>query len=126
MAAPTNVTKIALGVARQDSDGNPQLLFYHPGVGTRRFERVRGGAFGFGLSRDVCDCYRFLVENYEPGDDLYFFGFSRGAFTARSTVGLVRNSGILRAQHVDRIKEAYRLYRARAARTRPTRLRPGP
>lgn len=48
----TNVTNIALGVARQDSDGNPQLLFYHPGVGTRRFERVRGGAFGFGLSRD--------------------------------------------------------------------------
>ena len=63
--------------------------------------------------------YRFLVENYEPGDELYFFGFSRGAFTARSTAGLVRNSGILRAAHVDRIKDAYALYRARGRRSHP-------
>ncbi len=119
VGAPTNVTKVALGVSPEDNEGDHQLLFYHPGVGTRRFERLRGGAFGFGLSRDVRDCYRFLVESYRPGDDLYFFGFSRGAFTARSTVGLVRNSGILRPEHVGRIKEAYRLYRARADRTRP-------
>jgi uncharacterized protein (DUF2235 family) len=59
------------------------------------------------------------VERYEPGDDLYFFGFSRGAFTARSTVGLVRNCGILRSEHVDRIKQAYRLYRGREERTKP-------
>ena len=76
-------------------------------------ERIRGGAFGFGLSRDVCDTYRFLVQNYEPGDELFFFGFSRGAFTARSTVGLVRNAGILRPEHVDRVSEAYALYRSR-------------
>jgi hypothetical protein len=67
----------------------------------------------------VRSCYRFLVENYEPGDELYFFGFSRGAFTARSTAGLVRNSGILRAAHVDRIKDAYALYRARGQRGHP-------
>jgi uncharacterized protein (DUF2235 family) len=119
LAAPTNVAKIALAVLRDGSGGTPQLLHYHPGVGTRRFERLRGGAFGFGISRNVCDCYRFLVENYEPGDELYLFGFSRGAFTARSLAGLVRNSGIVRSQHVARIPDAYRLYRARRATAKP-------
>nr|MBA2793298.1 DUF2235 domain-containing protein [Thermoleophilaceae bacterium] len=117
--APTNVSKLALGVAREDPVGNPQLLFYQHGVGTRRFERIRGGALGLGLSRNVRDCYRFLVENYEPGDELYFFGFSRGAFTARSTAGLVRNAGVLRPKHVDRVNDAYRLYRARDETRRP-------
>ena len=68
------------------------MLHYEAGVGTRRGERFLGGVFGVGLSRNVQDCYRFLVDNYEPGDKLYFFGFSRGAYTARSTVGLVRNA----------------------------------
>jgi uncharacterized protein (DUF2235 family) len=119
IAAPTNVTKLALAVARQDGTGTSQLLHYEAGVGTRRLERIRGGAFGLGLSRNVRDCYRFLIENYEPGDELFFFGFSRGAFTARSTVGLVRNSGILRPGHADRIKDAYGLYRARGEQAHP-------
>jgi uncharacterized protein (DUF2235 family) len=118
-AAPTNVTKVALAVSRQDSAGTDQLLHYEAGVGTRQLERIRGGAFGLGLSRNVRDCYRFLVGNYEPGDELYFLGFSRGAFTARSTVGLVRNSGILRAAHADRIKDAYALYRSRSRPAHP-------
>jgi len=115
----TNVSKLALGVAREDAKGIRQLLFYQHGVGTQRFERIRGGALGFGLSRNVRDCYRFLVENYEPGDELYLFGFSRGAFTARSTAGLVRNAGILRPEHLARIDDAYRLYRAREDTRRP-------
>jgi len=111
VAAPTNVAKIALALADQDDAGNRQLLHYAAGVGTRRGERLIGGAFGVGLSRNVQDCYRFLVDTYEPGDKLYFFGFSRGAYTARSTVGLVRNCGILRPEQRDRIKAAYALYR---------------
>ena len=111
VAAPTNVAKLALALADQDDAGNPQVLHYEAGVGTRRWEHVLGGGLGVGLSRNVQDCYRFLVDNYEPGDKLYFFGFSRGAFTARSTVGLVRNSGILRPDARDRIKQAYALYR---------------
>jgi uncharacterized protein (DUF2235 family) len=90
-----------------------------PGVGTTRGERIRGGAFGFGLSRDIRDTYRFLVQNFEPGDELFFFGFSRGAFTARSTVGLIRNSGILGREHADRVDEAYALYRSRSSQTHP-------
>jgi uncharacterized protein (DUF2235 family) len=111
VAAPTNVAKIALALADEDEDRNPQIIHYEAGVGTRRHERLLGGAFGVGLSRNVKECYRFIVENYEPGDELYFFGFSRGAFTARSTVGMVRNSGILRPGHRERIEDAYRLYR---------------
>jgi uncharacterized protein (DUF2235 family) len=112
VAAPTNVAKIALALAEEDDAGNPQVLHYEPGVGTRRGERVLGGGFGVGLSRNVQDCYGFLVDHYEPGDKLYFFGFSRGAYTARSTVGLVRNAGILRPEHRRRIRQAYALYRS--------------
>ena len=120
--APTNVAKIALGVARAGPDGGCQRLYYQRGVGTRRFERWPGGGFGYGLSRNVRDCYRFLVDNYEPGDEIYLFGFSRGAYTARSTAGLIRNSGILRPEHADRIRDAYALYRSRNHRFRPSAI----
>lgn len=117
---PTNVTKLALAVADTAEDGTKQCLFYHRGVGTSRWDRLIGGAFGFGLSRNVKDTYRFIVETFEPGDELFFFGFSRGAFTARSTAGLVRNAGILRREHADRLEEAYALYRDRLAHPRGT------
>jgi uncharacterized protein (DUF2235 family) len=110
---PTNVTKVVLAVSPADSKGSEQRVFYHPGVGTGKWERMRGGAFGFGLSRDVRNTYRFIAQNYELGDELFFFGFSRGAFTARSTAGLIRNAGILRPDYVDRVDEAYALYRSR-------------
>jgi uncharacterized protein (DUF2235 family) len=120
LAAPTNVAKIALAVADEDADGNPQLLHYQAGVGTRRWEHLLGGGFGVGLSRNVTECYRFVVDNYAPGDELYFFGFSRGAYTARSIVGLVRNAGILRPEHRHRIEEAYTLYRDPRRDTEPS------
>lgn len=112
----TNVAKIALSVRPGSAAGREQRVYYHSGVGTLRQERLRGGAFGMGLSRNVLDAYRFLVESYEPDDDLYLFGFSRGAFTVRSLAGLVRNSGILRRDHVDRTREAWALYRDRIER----------
>ncbi|MGE2832976.1 DUF2235 domain-containing protein [Mycobacterium sp. SMC-4] len=116
---PTNVTKVALAVAETNDSGEPQRTLYHRGVGSSVGERFRGGAFGYGLSRNVRQVYRFLVENYEPGDRLYFFGFSRGAFTARSTAGFVRNCGILRRSESDRVDEAYDLYRSKKPGTRP-------
>src|SRR6266540_1375162 len=116
--SPTNVTKLYNALAREDAAGNEQRPFYHVGVGVKPSERIRGGAFGFGLSRNVKDTYRFIVENFEPGDELFFFGFSRGAFTARSTAGFVRNSGILRRENIDRVDQAYALYRSRSAHPR--------
>lgn len=111
---PTNVTKLALSIAPADSAGIRQCVYYHSGVGTSRWERLTGGAFGFGLSGNVFDAYHFLIDNYNADDELYFFGFSRGAFTARSLAGLVRNCGILRRENADRIDEAWALYRSSA------------
>jgi type VI secretion system (T6SS) phospholipase Tle1-like effector len=115
---PTNVTKLALSITPEDSAGVRQCVYYHSGVGTSQLDRLRGGMFGFGLSRNVFDAYHFLIDNYEPGDVLYFFGFSRGAFTARSLAGLIRNCGILRPENADRINEAWTLYRSSADKPR--------
>ena len=117
-AAPTNVVHINNAVAPAGG-GLAQLVHYSEGVGNRPWERITGGAFGFGLSRNVRDCYRFLVENFEPGDELFLFGFSRGAYTARSTAGLIRNSGILLRANAAMIGDAYRLYRDRDPKTGP-------
>ena len=112
--ALTNVAKVALSIAPTDKFGVEQRVHYQQGVGVSRSEHILGGVFGYGLSRNVRDAYRFVVENYEEGDELFFFGFSRGAFTARSAVGLIRNAGILRRENAARIDEAYALYRNRA------------
>ncbi|GAB2484292.1 DUF2235 domain-containing protein [Jatrophihabitans fulvus] len=111
--SPTNVVKLASAVAAVGTDGVTQRTLYQRGVGTTRGERLRGGIFGFGLARNVREAYTFLVHTYEPGDEVYVFGFSRGAFTARSTAGFVRNCGVLRIDQADRLREAYALYRSR-------------
>ncbi|MCM2577618.1 DUF2235 domain-containing protein [Streptomyces meridianus] len=116
---PTNVVRIKDALAPKGTDGLEQRVHYNPGVGTRRWEMLRGGAFGFGLSEDVRSVYRFLVEAFDPGDELFFFGFSRGAYTARSAVGLVRNCGILRREHSGRVDEAYELYRSKRTADKP-------
>ena len=120
VARPTNVTKLALSVPQTDEQGTEQRVYYHPGVGTSRREHLTGGAFGVGLSANVLDAYLFLIDNYTDGDELWLFGFSRGAYTARSVAGLVRNCGILRHENRDRVHEAYALYRARAESPRGT------
>ncbi|AKS33550.1 DUF2235 domain-containing protein [Mycolicibacterium goodii] len=116
---PTNVAKVALGLASTDSWGTEQRLYYHRGVGTNRTDRLIGGAFGAGLFRAVRATYRFVIQNYEPGDELFFFGFSRGAFTARSTAGLIRNSGVLRRENIDQFARACALYRDRSSGSHP-------
>jgi uncharacterized protein (DUF2235 family) len=120
VARPTNVTKLALSVLPRDEHGTEQRAYYHPGVGTSRRDHLSGGAFGVGLSANVLDAYLFLVDNYTDGDELWLFGFSRGAYTARSVAGLIRNCGILRHENRDRVHEAYALYRARAESPRGT------
>jgi uncharacterized protein (DUF2235 family) len=109
---PSNIVKIARTVLPQDAAGVPQVVFYDPGVGNGNWlERLTGGAFGKGLSQNVQDNYHFLLHNFVPGDEIYCFGFSRGAYTARSTAGLIRKCGLLRKEHAWRVPEAYDLYR---------------
>ncbi|MFF4696459.1 DUF2235 domain-containing protein [Streptomyces chattanoogensis] len=109
----TNVRKVDQSIRRRDAAGVEQRVHYQSDVGIRRWERLLGRAFGVGLARNVLDAYRFLIHNYEPDDQLYLFGFSRGAYTARSLASLVRNSGILLPKEGHRIKEAWALYRSR-------------
>lgn len=112
--SPTNVVRTARAVAPTAPDGTCQVVFYDQGVGTARgLERITGGAFGKGLYRNVQDAYRFLVNNYDEGDEIWLFGFSRGAYTARSCAGLIRNAGLLRKIHAHKFPEAEALYRHR-------------
>lgn len=109
----TNVWRLHQAIRATGGDGVAQLAHYEPGVGTRWYNRLAGGTFGIGLSRILRNGYGFLVDSYEPGDRLYVLGFSRGAYTARSLVGMLRNVGLLKKQHRRRIGEAEQLYRNR-------------
>lgn len=117
--SPTNVYKLTRTVPEAGADGVRQLTFYRQGVGTNPWDRLRGGAFGVGLSRNVLRAYEFLVQNFEPGDEIFLFGFSRGAFTVRSLAGLIRNSGILRSTEIARIPDAWSLYRGKEKPSHP-------
>jgi uncharacterized protein (DUF2235 family) len=120
--ASTNVVKLASAVLPRDAGGQAQVVNYHAGVGEEGglWSRLTGGAFGVGISRGILDLYLFLSNNYSPGDELFLFGFSRGAYTVRSLAGLVRNCGILRKENVGRCREAYALYRDRSSDTHPS------
>lgn len=119
---PSNVAKLALAVAPKDDKGIPQLVFYDKGVGTGRYDRLIGGACGWGLSKNIEEAYRFLVDHYEPNDEIYLFGFSRGAYTARSVAGLIRNCGILKKEYAARFWQAYALYGRRDDASHPKKI----
>lgn len=109
---PTNVVFTAESVL-PSPDGAVQLIHYDEGVGTEKHEKLSGGMFGNGMERNLAEAYRFLVFNYTPGDQVYVFGFSRGAYTARSFCGLLANAGIVRRRDAARIGDAVALYRSR-------------
>ena len=110
----TNVSRLYASIAERDVGCRGQLKFYDQGVGTVAGDRVRGGALGRGLDRNILEGYCWLVNNYHQNgetwkeesrygedpvqgpDELFLFGFSRGAFTARSLGGLINRCGILK------------------------------
>jgi len=96
LPAPTNVFKLSNSIAPEGPDGIDQQVYYHPGVGGEGglLRPIVGGAFGVGISRHICSAYSWLANNYQEGDELYLYGFSRGAFTARSLAGFI-NRGLL-------------------------------
>lgn len=117
--SPNNVVKLSEAVLSTATNGTPQLIYYDEGVGTlseslfSKAANAVSGAFGVGLMRNVEQAYRFLVFNYEPGDEIYLFGFSRGAFTARSLAGLIRNCGIVVQDQAHNAHKAIEVYRSR-------------
>lgn len=106
----TNVVLTAASIERKGHDGVTQIIHYDEGVGTGEWEKFRGGVTGHGLVENLREAYRFLIFNYDPGDQIFVFGFSRGAFSARSFVGLIRQCGPLQRLHVGRIDDAIELY----------------
>ena len=95
-------------------DGIAQVIFYDNGVGTGKLDHLPGGIFGAGLMKTMADGYRFLIFNYTPGDEIYVFGFSRGAYTARSFVGLVHSCGVLGRNVASKVNDAIALYQRRS------------
>jgi uncharacterized protein (DUF2235 family) len=120
----TNVFKlfeaVDLNGHRADPKLTPQVALYDDGVGTESFLPLKllGGAFGWGLKRNVLDLYTGLVRIYDPGDSIYLFGFSRGAFTVRTLAGIIAKCGILNWEltvttdaMTKAVAAAYRTYR---------------
>lgn len=106
----TNVYRLSRCI--EDFDGTlRQRFFYDPGVGTAPFSRLTGGAFGHGLSRNLLEGYDWLVRRYLEGSEIFVFGFSRGAYTARSLVGMLRKCGLLHTSTPALLKRAEALYR---------------
>ncbi len=109
---PTNIAKTVRAICPADERDVPQVVYYDPGVGTGNFvDRLIGGGLGVGLSQNVQDAYLFIVSNYQPEDQIFLFGFSRGAYTVRSLAGLIGAVGILRKRDLARFPEAYKYYR---------------
>ena len=115
--ANSNVVRLYTALRIDDA----QVGYYHPGVGTmgnpsirngvpRWWSKVRGLAFGYGFKENVLDAYRYLTDTYNDGDAVYIFGFSRGAYTARTLAGLLDGYGLLCKGNEGHIQYAWRLY----------------
>lgn len=121
----TNVVKLVRALPKASAQ---QVYYYDPGVGSidgllagdgdsplrEKLVRVAGLAWGRGVWTNVAEAYTFLMRHYVPGDRIYCFGFSRGAFTARAVAGLVSLAGVLDAAHANLIPTLVRVYRMRA------------
>lgn len=113
-AEKTNVWRLFQAL---DQTGPTQLAKYDDGVGTssNKYLAAIGGAFGWGLKRNVIDLYKFVCANFEAGDEIYGFGFSRGAFTIRVLVGLIATEGLVTFRSEEELSRnaasAYRHYR---------------
>src|SRR5215217_2781336 len=92
----TNVWRLFLAIDHDPPGNRHQTAFYDDGVGTEnlKYSRVIGGAFGWGLSRNLCQMMGFLLRHYEKDDHIYLFGFSRGAFTIRVLANMISLCGI--------------------------------
>ncbi len=111
---PTNVIQFARGISPTDEQGVKQVVFYDWGIGSYH-SKVIGGSMGSGLDKNIKDGYRFLIHNYEPGDEIYLFGFSRGAYTVRSLSGFINKCGILKTSKAPDVDKAFDFYKKKSA-----------
>ena len=110
----TNVRRFYESVKPLAADGVEQFSWYDQGIGTHWYDKFIGGTFGAGLDLNILEGYKTLAKNYKDGDEVYILGFSRGAYTARSLVGLIRNCGLVKNKMLPlRSAMAYGIYRTR-------------
>jgi uncharacterized protein (DUF2235 family) len=107
----TNVTRMRASILSRGRDDPEQPVFYDAGVGTHWYDRLTGGAFGRGLSENIRQGHAWVSQHLGPDDQLFLFGFSRGAYTARSLVGLIRKCGLLNDPSPRQLAAAHDLYR---------------
>lgn len=116
---PTNVLCLARAIKPVSRDGIPQQVFYDWGLGSYH-DRVVAGATGKGLHKNIMDGYRYIVQNYSPGDELFLFGFSRGAYTIRSLCGMINNCGIVKRPDARLIQAAFDHYKRPGRSCKPS------
>lgn len=107
----TNVYRLAKLIKNHDDDNVRQRFFYNPGVGEKWWQKIRGGLFGYGLSQILREGYQWLSKRYTEDCEIWIFGFSRGAYTARSLAGLLRKCGLLHIYTQKLLKQAEVIYR---------------
>ena len=107
---PTNVLRVARAIKPIAADGVLQQVFYDWGVGSYH-DALYAGITGAGVQKNIMDAYRYVVQNYASGDELFLFGFSRGAYTVRSLCGLINNCGILKRADARLIQSAFDHYK---------------
>ncbi len=111
----TNVLRLARAISSYDSEeGIHQVAFYDAGIGAESIgpiEKKARGATGWGIRKNIADCYRFLAHNYCEQDELFLFGFSRGAYTVRLLSGLLDGIGILTKRELDHLPQILDYYR---------------
>jgi uncharacterized protein (DUF2235 family) len=122
----TNVVRLlSLALKRNDQ----QIVFYDPGLGTfpapgaftplqKWYTKTLGSAFGYGLSHNLEVCYDFLVEHYVPGDRIYLFGFSRGAYTVRALAALIHVCGLMHTKNRNLVPYVIDLFRSEATKAK--------
>src|SRR5215813_1481181 len=102
----SNVLKLYRCLRKTEKTTPRQIVYYDPGVGTlsrpnvwhklkQDFNAILGLATGYGLDDNVLAAYRFLVQNWQEGDRVYMFGFSRGAYTVRVLAALIHKIGLI-------------------------------
>lgn len=109
----TNVVRVGQAVRKADDNGTAQIVYYNAGVGSGGpLDRLLGGVFGAGLRDNVKRGLAFLTLNWEKGDEIYIFGFSRGAYTARALAGVITAiGGVPKQNHFDELEEVWNFYR---------------
>ena len=109
----TNVWRMKSLCARSSE----QLVYYSAGVGTQSGEHISGGLLGIGINKEIIDAYQWLVDHYEQDAQLFIFGFSRGAFTARSLAGFISKCGMLKPGSPLSMTQLYERYQRISAKS---------